>query len=216
MRRVVEINSREADRKVACSLVNLEVDLHRGVSKKRRCKHFLKYLDQLKKFQAVLPVILPNEEVVKGVYLELNVVERYGNPQLQFTVKMVDYSHRNLSRFTVEAVVVDSNHVLMRWLKRERVKKINYAMWMMGMAWLMSMAAYEDEPLSGPASLLLPNSGMLLGEVVPGEGTFVASTYISKKLVRSHNLAVCINRDAVVADEHYLARWERIIDDFYA
>lgn len=216
MRRVKELSLREPGHFAVDAGTKLELELNRGVPKKKRLRHFLRFMDEIKKIKPIIPVFMPNETSRNGFYLDLDIVERYGEPHLKFALKIVDYKRGSLVRFTVEAAAIDTNHVLIRWLEREQVKKINFALWMMGVAWLTAKDNLAESSFVGKASLQLPNGGMLLGEIDSIESTFLASTYISNEQVRPHNLESCINpNQKIVEDSSLFSNWEAYLDEFY-
>lgn len=175
----------------------LEAEVIAGVPRKKRSNHFSRYVKELAKARAVVPV-MGDGDPFAGLAL-LSTVEKFGKDHLKVEFFIIDYSEKSIVLLPNQ-IEVDTNHFLVRWLQREQVKSINVAVaavsnGCLALSALPLATLVKSRPsFTDDASLKLPSGGYLLGKVNPDNTkNFLARTYISENMAKAHNLEQCLN-----------------------
>jgi hypothetical protein len=224
VRRIKEKQSRVPTDHHDKQLVMHKLEILGGVPKKKREKHFIKGIELMSKVRPIIVLNIPDKNEGFGSFIELIVHGNYNEDQITFCPRIVDYDCKATSIYNDDykvdemihkhgSIKIDSNHVLTRWLERDRIKDLSWALFNIGLTSQFSADAVM-EAAPGDASLFLPNGGMLLGEVVVDEEAekhyFKASTYLSSGMVKPHNLDFLINEEEV----NIVSHWNTYKDDF--
>ncbi|PKG73104.1 hypothetical protein CXF86_19380 [Shewanella sp. GutCb] len=225
IREVKECELRKQNSRTTANLKGCKTKFRNGLSLQKANKNFIQLISLLSKTNSVVPLKIPNntstghESDYIGSYALLNVFkDTSGREHLQFMPYIIDYKHKTHGYPAPNApnVVLNSNHVLARWLQRERgfTRDLNIALFAIASVWLNVAVELVNNVKKwktvSNVSVRLINGGMLLGEFSKGGLTFIAKTYISPKQIKRFNFENCINPKFEGSNELMLSLGEEI------